>query len=115
VPLSGGQAESGGLWVAPGSHRLGPIEHSRGAEEAEAYAGLVATRVPQDSTPLDVSPGQVVVLHSEVLHRSLPNKTATGRLACQYGFVHESTRFLDSGLPGDYRLPLFRAPPEGAV
>lgn len=110
VPLRGGAAESGGLWVAPGSHRHGAIRHERRTEDAGAYAGPVATTVPEEPRPLDASPGQVVVLHSEVLHRSGPNRTATGRLACQLGFVSASTRFLDAGLSGDHRMPLFRAP-----
>lgn len=112
VPLSAGEAESGGLWVAPGSHRLGLVRHSRKEEEPGAYAGPVATMVPRDAKPVDVSPGQVVVLHSEVLHRSGPNNTTIGRLACQYGFVSASTRILDAGLPSDRRLPLFRASPK---
>lgn len=111
IPLSAGEAESGGLWVAPGSHRLGPVHHSSGEEGAAAYGGPVATTVPRDCRPLDVSPGQVVVLHSEVLHRSGPNDTSARRLAYQLGFVGASTRLLDPGLPSDRRISLFRAAP----
>ena len=115
VPLRAGSAESGGLCVAPGSHRSGPVEHARGEETSQAYAGRVASVIPRASLPLDLSPGQVAVLHSELLHRTGPNSTATGRLACQFGFVAASTRFLDPGLSGDHKVPLFRSLPNGSA
>ena len=111
VPLSAGSAASGGLWVAPGSHRSGPIEHIRCTATTQEYAGLVSKTIPPVSCPLDLSPGQVAVVHSELLHRSGPNATDTVRLAFQCGFVTASTRFLDDGLSEDHKLPIFRSPP----
>jgi ectoine hydroxylase-related dioxygenase (phytanoyl-CoA dioxygenase family) len=114
VPLSAGSAASGGLWVAPGSHRSGTLEHTRGSATAQEYAGPVSTTIPSGSRPLDLSPGQVAVIHSELLHRSGPNATDTDRLVYQCGFVAASTRFFDDGLSEDHKLPIFRSLPEGA-
>ena len=113
VPLTAGSAASGGLCVSPGSHRAGPLEHTRCSETAREYAGLVSTMTPPLSRPLDLSPGQVAVIHSELLHRSGPNATDVDRLAYQCGFVGASTRFLDDGLSEDHKLPIFRSPSNG--
>ena len=108
VPLSEGSAAAGGLWVAPGSHLSGPVEHiGRPATEQE-YAGQVSTTIPPTSRALDLALGQVAVLHSEFLHRTGANETGTDRLSYQCGFVTATARFLDEGLPDDHRLPVFR-------
>lgn len=109
VPLSAGSAASGGLWVAPGSHLAGPVDHTRGASTAKEYAGAVSCTTPAASHPLDPESGQVVVLHSELLHRTGPNETDTPRLSFQCGFASSETRYLDAGLPLDHKLPIFRS------
>jgi len=109
LPLSTGSAAAGGLWVAPGSHVLGPIKHTRSPATSEQYAGPVSETIPAPSRPLDLALGQVVVLHSELLHRTGPNETDIDRLSFQCGFAGASTRFLDDGLPVDHRVPIFRS------
>ena len=106
---------SGCLWVAPGSHRKGPREHKRHSESEAVYAGPVVLAAPEQSIPLELEPGQVAVLHSELLHRSEPNTSGADRLGYLCGYVSAATRFLDAGVAGDLKLPLFRDGKSGAA
>jgi ectoine hydroxylase-related dioxygenase (phytanoyl-CoA dioxygenase family) len=115
LPLTTGSAAAGGMWVAPGSHVLGPIGHTRSPATFSEYAGPVSETIPAESRPLDLALGQVVVLHSELLHRTGPNETDIDRVSYQCGFASASTRFLDDGLPADHKLPVFRSLTESAV
>ena len=112
LPLSTGAAAAGGLWVAPGSHALGPIKHTRSPATSKEYAGPVCETIPWASRALDLTLGQVVVMHSELLHRTGPNETDLERLAYQCGFSAASTQYLDGGLPAYHKLPVFRSPTE---
>ena len=89
VPLVRTCSANGGLWVAPGSHKAGPVDHDRRPESEAAYAGPVATAVPTHSIALELDVGQVAVLHSDLLHRSGPNTSGAGRLAYLCGYANE--------------------------
>ncbi|NJN50843.1 MAG: phytanoyl-CoA dioxygenase family protein [Gammaproteobacteria bacterium] len=66
--------DNGCLWVLPGSHRSGLLEH--------APAGaLRATRVDEPGIPIAMAAGDALLFNGMLLHRSLPNTTQTTRVA----------------------------------
>jgi hypothetical protein len=92
IPITPATAENGCLLVAPGSHRLKPLR------------GTIAESVIETAVPLPAAPGDVIFLDNNVLHASLPNRSA-GDIRWAFSF-----RYLPTGEPtGRPFLPGFVA------
>ena len=75
--------KNGCLWVIPGSHRLGVIDHS----EVESDDYLLQKRVTvsdemeERAIPVEVPKGSLVFFNNALLHRSTPNRSDRFRRA----------------------------------
>ncbi|WP_420639149.1 phytanoyl-CoA dioxygenase family protein [Candidatus Poriferisocius sp.] len=80
--------DNGPLWVAPGSHREAihdAVPDSR--EHANlGYVEIVGADVSRE-IPVLMEPGDVLVFHSHLRHRSTDNRSATSRAAMVYHYA----------------------------
>lgn len=91
IPLVDCPVARGGLSMLPGSHRQGlfPLEFSLGAGNRQA---VVPESLKQRTwVGGHYQPGDVLIFHSLLLHRSLPNLTDRMRLSVDFRYqsVHE--------------------------
>jgi len=92
IPITSATLETGCLLVVPGSHRMRPKR------------GTIAKRLTEAAVPLVAAPGDVVFLDNNILHASLPNRSADD---IRWAF---SFRYLPTGEPsGRPFLPEFVA------
>jgi len=87
MPLMRIEETVGGLAVARGSHRQGLREHVE-QEDAESYVflgrkqkGVPLATVEEEWLTADYEPGDVLVFHSQAVHRALPNRSDLVRLS----------------------------------
>ena len=84
---------NGCMQVIPGSHRHGVIaeRHFPSAEELAHYA-------PEDSVvDLEAEPGEVILLHNLLLHRSGINPSGQSRRAFSIAYMDGATRLRSTG------------------
>ena len=79
-----GATSATGLWVVPGTHKLGRIDI---AARIEANGG--SERLP-DAVPLLCRPGDVTVVNRQVLHASYANTSQDPRVSLTFGFHRRS-------------------------
>ena len=80
IALDDATVENGCLWVLPGSHAPGVIYPTRPLADPRFDGSPVAWGFPQDETAaraVTLKAGGVVVFNGYLLHRSLPNMTAS--------------------------------------
>lgn len=92
--------DNGPLWVVPGSHR-GPVHEVMLDERPEANFGYVEI-VEHDTTgaiPVLMQPGDALVFHSNLVHRSTDNESDRERAAMVFHYAiggtddHSEERF----------------------
>jgi phytanoyl-CoA hydroxylase len=75
LALDDADEENGCLWVIPGSHRLGVVEHED--VESDGYLlqkrGVVTDEMEKQGIPVEVPKGALVFFNNALLHRSTPN------------------------------------------
>ena len=81
IALDDATIENGCLWVIPGSHQPGVLwpQHQQDDPRFDCSAesgGFPYTE--KDQVPVEVPRGSIVYFNGYLLHRSLPNKRATG-------------------------------------
>ncbi len=82
IALSDMTPENGGLWVQPGSHRLGLLPHHK------IHNHLVSSAVePEKAIFCQAKRGDVIVFSSMLLHRTLPNTRPEHRWAYVVEFM----------------------------
>ncbi|MDA0989906.1 MAG: phytanoyl-CoA dioxygenase family protein [Verrucomicrobia bacterium] len=72
--------ENGCIWVIPGSHKRGFIEHQRNTVDTSTDAQI---ENEDGAIPVEVEPGQVAIFSSLTLHKSGANTSTEPR----YGYV----------------------------
>jgi hypothetical protein len=79
-----GSTPVNGVWVLPGSHKVGKIDIKKLVDESgsERIAGTV---------PLVCDPGDVVICNRQILHGSFPNSGFEPRLTVNFGFHRRSS------------------------
>jgi 1-deoxypentalenic acid 11beta-hydroxylase len=87
TPLAPTDHTVGGVAVAPKSHQQGPIEHVQYPTHLSAqHLGSVQWGVPESSVPDHwaagerMYPGDVLLFHPYLIHRSLPNVSLDGQV-----------------------------------
>ena len=88
-----------GVWVVPGTHRLGKVDIKKKVLEAGTE------RLP-DAVPIVCGPGDVAITNRQVLHGSFANTSADRRVTINYGFHKKSSvlNILGGGLHGRPRV-----------
>jgi ectoine hydroxylase-related dioxygenase (phytanoyl-CoA dioxygenase family) len=74
-----GSTSANGVWVVPGSHRLGKLD----IQSMVAAAG--SDRLP-DAVPLICEAGDVVICNRQALHGSFANTSSRARVTLNFGF-----------------------------
>ena len=82
-------SRNGGLEIFPKSHDLGLQAHRTNPDENVFGASLAAEST--DVIPLDLSPGDVVLMHANVAHASAPNTSDLRRCALTLRYIPTTT------------------------
>lgn len=81
IALDDATVENGCLWVIPGSHKSGVLWPMRFHEDDRFDCSHESYQTPysdDDAVPVEVKAGSIVVFNGYLLHRSLPNRSASG-------------------------------------
>lgn len=81
IALDDATTENGCLWVIPGSHKRGILWPQRVQHDNHFDCAHETFRFPytdDDAIPVEVEAGSIVFFNGYLLHRSLPNRTASG-------------------------------------
>ena len=84
---------NGGLWIAPGSHRLGLVEH--GKAQLNPVLREVTTEVL--AVPVPLRAGEAVAFSGLTLHGSGPNRTRAPRPAFFVRYCEPHARMVSEG------------------
>ena len=79
-----GSTPANGVWVVPGTHKLGKVD----IVELVAQAG--SERLPE-AVPMVCNPGDVAINNRQVLHGSFANTSAQWRVTVNFGFHRRSS------------------------
>ena len=83
LALDDADEENGCLWVIPGSHRLGVVDHSQ--VESDEYLLqkrlTVSDEMEERAIPVEVPKGALVFFNNALFHRSTPNRSDRFRRA----------------------------------
>ncbi len=74
-----GSTAANGLWMVPGSHKLGKVDIKAMVEQAGS------DRLP-DAVPMICAPGDVGICNRQTLHGSFANTSADTRVTINFGF-----------------------------
>lgn len=78
IPLTDSYASNGTLFVLSGSHRMG--NHVRPPDVDSLDAEVTAAAL-QESVPVEIEAGQMLVIDGAVVHHSPPNRSGADRVA----------------------------------
>jgi ectoine hydroxylase-related dioxygenase (phytanoyl-CoA dioxygenase family) len=84
--------ENGPLWVLPGSHRepVHDVVRDRREHANFAYVEIVDHDMSA-AVPVLMEPGDLLLFHSHLMHRSTDNESAHGRAAMVYHYAEAGT------------------------
>ena len=90
-----GSTPGNGVWVVPGTHKLGKIDIKKKVLQ-------VGTERLPDAVPIVCGPGDVAITNRQVLHGSFANTSLDRRVTINYGFHKRSSvlNVLGGGLHG---------------
>lgn len=74
-----------GLWVVPGTHKLGKLDIKAKVAENDG-----SDRLP-DAVPLVCAPGDVTIANRQILHGSFANTSPDERISITFGFHRRSS------------------------
>jgi len=88
-----------GVWVVPGTHKLGKIDIKDRVKKAGTE------RLP-DAVPIVCRPGDVAITNRQALHGSFANTSSDKRVTLNYGFHKKSSvlNVLGGGLHGSPKV-----------
>ena len=79
-----GSTAANGLWIVPGSHRLGKVDIRSLLADGES------DRIP-GAAPLLCAPGDVAITNRQVIHGSFANASPNPRVTVNFGFHRRSS------------------------
>jgi hypothetical protein len=106
LALDDAEVDNGCLWVIPGSHRDGTVDHRNAADGGPFRVGHDGPDV--DGVAVPVAKGSVLAFSSLLMHRSGPNTTDRRRLAWILQYCGAAASSALSGRVLDDRLRLSR-------
>ncbi len=74
-----GSTARNGVWVVPGTHKLGKLDIKKMVEEA-------GTQYLPDAVPMVCAPGDVVISNRQLVHGSFANTSDLERVTVNFGF-----------------------------
>lgn len=103
--------DSGATWVAPGTHRSGPLPHVSPQESLSSNAREVADKRRYDAEGISFAfaPGDVLIFLVRLVHKSGPNASGRSRWSVALNYTRRDT--LDLGQTNRYvggYLPITR-------
>ncbi|CAK1583217.1 unnamed protein product [Parnassius mnemosyne] len=102
INLDDSSPENGGLFVYPGSHKLGPLDDV-GGRETKHFHYVDQSKFPiEKATPVIAQRGDVVVFSYLLVHGSTPNLSTKPRrmLLIQYADAHDEPVAGEKAQPG---------------
>jgi phytanoyl-CoA hydroxylase len=92
LAVTSATAENGPLWVLPGSHHedVHPVVPDRREHANYAYVEIVDHDM-SNAVPVLMEPGDLLLFHSHLMHRSTDNVADVGRLAMVYHYGEAGT------------------------
>ncbi len=82
-----GCTPANGVWVVPGSHKLGKVD-------IRAWVAAAGTERLPDAVPIVCKPGDVAITNRQAVHGSFANTSADWRVTVNFGF-HRRRSVLD--------------------
>lgn len=93
VPLVDSDEHNGGLWIVPGSHRAGLLDH--GASGLNPL--LVESDRAGEPVPVALAAGEAVAFQGLTVHGSGPNRSEAERPVFYMRYCHPSVRMTSEG------------------
>lgn len=85
--------ENGCIWVVPGSHKWGIINHFKDGRFTGIVQGDTSAFNAKEVT-IPVKAGGMIIWHSLTLHRSYPNRSPNPRRAIVFEYKNPEARLL---------------------
>lgn len=82
IACNGMNNDNGGVWLIPGSHKMGLRPHHMQGSHA-----VFSEPIPKGALCAEADPGDVLVFSSYILHRTGPNRTQKDRIAYLVEFM----------------------------
>lgn len=110
IALDNATQQNGCVWALPGSHRSGRVTHKSIKETDEFYPGLMAQQIDEETqVPLEMSAGQIAIFHSNMIHRSGPNRTDKPRRSYICAYHHPDLIYTTKKGMRGVAVPILRA------
>lgn len=94
-------AENGCLWVIPGTHKLGVVDHDEDENVGDQFLGKNIPRITNElaasAIPVEVPKGSLIVFNNTVLHRSTPNRSTRYRRAYVVHYMQATNQHTERG------------------
>jgi phytanoyl-CoA hydroxylase len=100
LAVDAADVDNGCLWVIPGSHIAGVVEHTEIGHEEELpvrHRAEVAKTLEDREVPVEVAKGSLVFFNNALLHRSTPNRSERYRRAYVVHYMKATIRNKASG------------------
>jgi len=92
LAITEAREDNGPLWVLPGSHR-DPVHETVPDPRPHANYGYVeiVDRETEDAIPVLMQPGDILLFHSHLMHKSTDNMSEGSRMAMVYHVANSAT------------------------
>ena len=85
LAIDDADVDNGCLWVIPGTHKLGVVDHSEDSNPDDKFLGKnipqITDEMEKQAIPVEVPKGSLIFFNNVVLHRSTPNRSERYRRA----------------------------------
>ena len=92
IAITEARLDNGPLWVLPGSHNEGIHPAVKDTREHANYGYFeIIDHDMNDAVPVLMQPGDLLIFHSHLMHKSTDNESNELRAAMVYHYAHAST------------------------
>lgn len=93
--------ENGCLWVIPGTHKDGVVDHATDDNADDVFLGKnipkITPEMEERAIPVEVPKGALVVFNNTLLHRSTPNRSDRYRRAYVVHYMQATNQYTERG------------------
>ncbi|MEM7538319.1 MAG: phytanoyl-CoA dioxygenase family protein [Chloroflexota bacterium] len=101
LAIDDADVENGCLWVIPGTHRHGVVDHGEDDNADDKFLGKNIPRITDEldkqAVPVEVPKGSLVVFNNALLHRSTPNRSDRYRRAYIVHYMKATNQYTERG------------------